>query len=334
MSSAWPIDMRNVLAARRRISPWLNPTPFRRYETLEAEIGHDLEIRVKLDSHLPTGSFKARNGFSAITALDDEARARGVVAATRGNHGLGLAYAGRALGVPVTICVPHGNNPEKNATIRSLGAELREEGRDYDEAVAISKELVASEGRTLIHSTNHAPIIAGAATMTLEMIEEWPEMEALVLAVGGGSQIVGALTVLRALSPKVEVFGVQAAKASASHDSWHAGEPRTVPSANTFADGLATRTSYEFTLPTMIEGLSDFVVCDEDEIAEAVRLYMRHTHHTAEGAGACGLAGLVKLRKRLAGRRVGVVLCGGNIDQDTLAWIFGGAPYPLGSIEA
>jgi threonine dehydratase len=325
----WPIDMRDVLAARQRIAPWLRPTPFRRYETLESELGHGLQVRVKHDNHQPTGSFKARNGLSALTSLNAAERARGIVAATRGNHGLGLAFAGRELGVPVAICVPRGNNPEKNAAMRALGADLREDGRDYDEALAISKALVEEEGRTLIHSTNCAPVIAGAATMTLEMIEEWPEMDALVLAVGGGSQIVGAMTVLRALAPQVKVYGVQAARASATHDSWHAGEARTTESALTFADGLATRSSYAMTLPAMREGLSGFVACEEEEIAEAVRLFMRHTHNVAEGAGACGLAGLVRLREELAGQRVGVVLCGGNIDQATLAWIFGGQPYPL-----
>ncbi|MEZ6197297.1 MAG: pyridoxal-phosphate dependent enzyme [Planctomycetota bacterium] len=270
-----------------------------------------------------------RNGLSVMTAMDAEARARGVVAATRGNHGLGLAWAGRELGAPVTICVPHGNNPEKNAAIRGLGAVLVEEGRDYDESLAISKEIVRREGRELVHSTNDARVIAGAATMTLEMLEERPDLEAIVLSVGGGSQIVGALAVARALAPGVEIFGVQAARAPAAHDSWHAGRPLLADHADTFADGLATRSTYEMTFPAMREGLAGFVACEEDEIAEAVRVLMRCTHNAAEGAGATGLAGLFRLRDRLAGRRVGIAISGGNVDAAALAWIFGGAPHPL-----
>jgi threonine dehydratase len=253
-----------------------------------------------------------------VTALSDDERRRGIVAATRGNHGLGLAYAAKAFGVPVTICVPLGNNPEKNAGMRALGARLIEQGRDYDESLAVSERIVQDEGATLAHSTNNPHIIAGAGTMSLEIAEQEPALDALVLSVGGGSQAVGAMTVMRALHPHVRVYAVQAAGARAGYESYHAGEPRVTASAETFADGLATRSTYEMTFPALREGLADFITVTDTEIADALRMLLRTTHSLVEGAGATGLAGLLKLRERLAGQRVGVVLSGGNIDQQTL----------------
>jgi threonine dehydratase len=214
--------------------------------------------------------------------------------------------------------VPHGNNPEKNSAMRAQGAEVIEAGTDYDESVAVAKKLVSERGLTLIHSTNDPTVIAGATTITAEMIEQAPALDAMVVAVGGGSQAVGALTAARELAPKLEVYGVQAERASAIHDGWHRGEPVSKDSADTFADGLATRSCYELTFPALLEGLADFVTVSEAEIAAAIRLLLRTTHNLAEGAGAAGLAGLCKLAPRLKGKRVAVILSGGNIDAETL----------------
>jgi len=224
----------------------------------------------------------------------------------------------------VTVCVPRGNSPAKNAPLRDLGAELIEEGRDYDEAAAAADRLVRERGLTLIHSTNNPAVLAGAGTMALEMLEQDPGLEAVVAAVGGGSQAVGALTVARALRPSLRVYGVQAERASALHDSWHARRPLEKVSADTFADGLATRRTYDLTFPTLLEGLAGFVTASEAEIAAALRLLHRTTGQTAEGAGAAGLAGLLKLRDVLAGRRVGIILSGGNIDESMLRRVLAG----------
>ena len=175
-----------------------------------------------------------------------------------------------------------------------------------------------------MHSTNDTGVLAGAATATLEILREQPALDALVVSVGGGSQAVGAITVARTLRPSLEVFGVQAAKASAGHDSWKAGRPMTTESADTFADGLATRSSYAMTSGPLRAGLVDFVTASEGEIAEAVRILLRTTHNVAEGAGAASLAGLLLLRDRLAGRRVGIILSGGNIDSATLRRVLDG----------
>lgn len=315
---SWPIAFSHVLAARKRIAPHLAPTPLRSYAPLDDEIGAGIRAFVKHENHLPTNAFKARNALSALTALSPEEQQRGVVAATRGNHGLGVAWAAQKLGVPAAVCVPIGNNPEKNAGIRGLGAELVESGKDYDEAVEVAKRLVRERGMYLVHSTNDRHVIAGAATLSLEMLEERRDLDALVVAIGGGSQAVGALTVARELRPDLKVYGVQAERAPAIHDSWHRGAPSPTLTADTFADGLATRNVYEMTFEALREGLAGFVLVSEDEVAAAVRLMMRTTHNLAEGAGAAGLAGLLKLRDELAGKRVGIVLSGSNIDAATL----------------
>ena len=320
----WPIAYADVLNARDRIRPHLPKTALRAYAPLDAEVGHGVRVLVKHENHNPTNSFKARNGLSFMTAHTDDARRRGVVAATRGNHGLGLAWAGSLLGARVTICVPRGNNPEKNEAIRGFGVELIEEGRDYDEVVRVAERLVRERGLHLGHSTNDPLVIAGAATLTLEILEENPRIEALVIGVGGGSQAVGALTVARELRPDLKIYGVQAERASAIHDSWHAGHPIAKDTADTFADGLATRNVYDLTFPALRQGLAGFVTVSEGEMAEALRLLLRATHNLAEGAGAAGLAGLLKMRDTLAAKNVGVVLSGGNIDAVTLRRVLDG----------
>jgi threonine dehydratase len=256
--------------------------------------------------------------MSFMTTLDSAQRTRGVVAATRGNHGAGLAWAGSELGVPVTICVPHGNNPEKNAAMRGYGAGVIEAGRDYDEAVEVAKRLVLERGLVLAHSTNDASVIAGAGTLGAEICEQADSLDAIVVAVGGGSQAAGAMVAARAVRPSVAVFGVQAAGAAAIHDSWHARTRLTRDRADTFADGLATRATYDLTWGALREGLAGFVAVTDAAIADAIRVLLRTTHNLAEGAGAAGLAGLYALRDRLAGKTVAVILSGSNIDADTL----------------
>ena len=321
---AEPISFEDVLEARLRIRPHLPPTPLRRYAALDAAVGEGIAVWVKHENHNPTNAFKARNALSAMSVLSEEERRRGVVAATRGNHGLGVAWAATLLGIPATICVPLGNNPEKNEAMRGYGAALVEEGRDYDESVAVAARLAQVRRLTAIHSTNNPHVIAGAATMTLEILEERPDLQALVVSVGGGSQAVGAITVARAVKPGLAVYAVQAERAPAAHDSWHAGRPIAGASADTFADGLATRNAYEMTFPALQAGLAGFVLVSEGEMAQAVRLLLATTHNLTEGAGAAGLAGLVKLRRELAGKSVGIILSGGNIDRETLRRVVSG----------
>src|SRR4029453_4177038 len=182
----WPITLEDVRAAGERLRPHLQPTPLRDYGLLDEAVGRAIRVRVKHENFQPTGAFKVRNGVSALAALAPEERKRGVVAATRGNHGLGLAWAGARLGAPVPGCVPRGNKPQKNAGGGALGARVVGEGRDYDESLVTAERLVREAGLHMVHSTNDASVVAGAGTLTLEMLEQAPEIDALVYSIGGG----------------------------------------------------------------------------------------------------------------------------------------------------
>ena len=242
-----------------------------------------------------------------------------MVAASTGNHGQGIAYGAGLLGVSATICVPRGNNPEKNAAMRALGATVVEEGRDYDEAVVEMLRLAAHEGRVVAHSTNDRRIVAGAATMTLEILEQKPDLDALVIAVGGGSQAVGAMTVARALAPSLEVYGVQAAGASAIHDSWHARTRLTTSRADTFADGVATRHDLRPDVPGAPSGVG----------RDSSRSRIRRSPRVCERSSRLRTTSS-RVRPRWASprcpscarsspaERVGIIFCGGNIDTGML----------------
>jgi len=323
LAPAWPVTLEDVTAARQRLAPYLDVTPLRRYPLLDAHIGGDTALFVKHEHHQPTGAFKVRNGLSFLTAMTDEERRHGVVTASTGNHGQAIAYASALLGVKATICVPVGNNPEKNAAIRSWGATLREEGRDYDEALEVAFRVARSEGAAMAHGTNSPHMITGAGTMALEMLEQSGGLDALVVAIGGGSQAVGALTVARDLAPGLTVYAAQAAGASATHDSWHAKRPTKAVRADTFAEGVATRQPYALTFATLLEGLADFVTVTDAELADAIRVIFSLTHNLVEGAGAVGVAAALKLRHRLRGQRVGVILSGGNLDTAVLRRVLG-----------
>lgn len=321
---AWPITFDDVERARERLAPYLVPTPVRHYPLLDAMLPRGTSLLAKHENHQPTCSFKVRNGLSVVTDMTVEERERGVVAASTGNHGQGIAYAASLLGAKATICVPVGNNPEKNAAMRSWGAAVREVGRDYDESVEEMQRLGREEGMTVAHSTNDARVLAGAATMTLEMLEQSGGLDAMVVAVGGGSQCVGALTVARRLAPQLEVYGVQASGACAIQTSWASGIPVRAGRANTFAEGVATRQPYALTFETLREGLEDFVTVSDAELAEAIRLILGNAHQLVEGAGALGIAGALKLKERLAGKRVGIIFSGANLDTAVLRRILNG----------
>ena len=313
-----PCSFEDVVAARDRIAPYLVPTPLRNYPALDELVGHDIRVWVKHENHQPTQSFKIRNALSAVTALSAEARAKGVIGASTGNHGLGLAHAGRALGVRVAICVPEGNNADKNAAIRSLGAELIETGANYDACQGACAHIRDERGMTLVHSTNNRDVIAGAGTMTLEILEQQPDLDAIVIALGGGSQAVGALAVTAARKPSLTVCAVGAAGAPAQYESWKSGTLLSGLPVKTFAEGIATGAAYVMTFESLKNGLSDFLTVSEDEMYQGIRDYIRITHNIAEGAGAAGLAGLRKLAPKLAGQHVAVVMCGGNLSNLSL----------------
>lgn len=317
-SHTWPIEFADVVSASDRIRQYLSPTALRHYVPLDEAVGRGIHVLVKHENHNPTNSFKIRNALSAMTALSADECRRGVVAGTVGNHGQGLAYAGHVLGISVTLCVPRNGNAEKYASMRGYGANVIEVGNDYDDAVAHAERLIREEGFVMIHSTNNPRILAGAGTITLEILEQEDDLDAIVVAIGGGSQAVGAMSVLRERNPSVKVYGVQALGAAAIYESWRTHKPVQRSSAHTFADGIATRSTYALTFDALCSGLADFVTVSDAEIASALRILLRTTHNLVEGAGAAGLAGLIRLSETLAGQRVAIILSGGNLDEPTL----------------
>jgi threonine dehydratase len=317
-ASTFPVSVDDVRAAEKRIRPFIERTALRAYPVLDAAVGHGIRVLVKHENHLPTNAFKVRNGLAAMTAMPSHLRERGVVCGSTGNHGQGVAYAGMKLGIGVTVVVPTGNNPDKNAAVTALGARLIECGTTYDDAAEESERLARDEGLTLVHSTNNREVIAGAGTITLEVLEQADDLDAMVIAVGGGSQAVGALAVLAELRPNVRVFAVQASAAPAVYESWKAGAPSPPIPPRTFAEGIATANSYELTFRALCDGLAGFVTVSDGEIMDAMRLMLSGTHNLAEPSGAAGLAGLFKLRRELEGCSVCVILSGSNLDADTL----------------
>jgi threonine dehydratase len=310
----------DVYAARPRVSRIVRPTPLMRHPLLDAECG--LDILVKHENHNPTGAFKVRGGANLIASLSAEDR-RGVITATTGNHGQSIALACRREGVPCTIVTPLGNNPEKNAAMRAYGAELIEHGRDFDEARERVEQLQAERGLRYIHSANEPLLIAGVGTYALEIFEEQPDTEVILVPIGGGSGACGCGIVRTGVGSHAKVIGVQAERADAFARSWTSGSRVVGEKADTFAEGMATRVTFDLPFGILRQELDEVVLLTEEELAEGVRLALRATHNLAEGAGAASLIAAVKLRDRLEGKKVVCVMSGGNIDRATLTRVLG-----------
>ena len=316
-----PPTLRDVYAARRRIAPVLCPTPLVRHPLLVDALG--LEVLVKHENHNPTCAFKVRGGLNLVESLDEDQRRRGVVTASTGNHGQSIAFACRRAGVACTIVVPRGNNPEKSAAMRAFGATVEEHGQDFDEARERVEALAAERGLRYVHSANEPLLIAGVGTYALEVFEEIAEPDVVFVPIGGGSGASGLVTVRDGLGARTAIVGVQAARADAFARSWR-GPARVVGErADTFAEGLATRVTFDLTFGILQRGLADVVTLDEEELAEGVRLALRATHNLAEGAGAATLVAAFKQRAALAGKTVVCVMSGGNLDTATLRRILG-----------
>ena len=305
----------DVYSARHRVSRLVRPTPLMRHALLDAETG--LGLLVKHENHNPTGAFKVRGGVNLIASLSTDDR-RGVITATTGNHGQSIALACRSEGVPCTIVVPLGNNPEKNAAMRALGAELIEFGRDFDEARERVEQLQGERGLRYVHSANEPLLIAGVGTYALEIFEEQPDTDVILVPIGGGSGACGCVIVRTGLGSRAKVIGVQAERADAFTRSWTSGTRVVGETCDTFAEGMATRVTFDLPFSILEGGLDDIVTLSEAELAEGVRLALRTTHNLAEGAGAASLMAAVKLRDQLAGKKVVCVMSGGNIDRATL----------------
>ena len=312
----------DVLAARRRIAPYLRPTPLYTYSALSELVGTD--VSVKHENHQPVGAFKVRGGVNLVSKLDEDERRRGVITASTGNHGQSIAYAARLFGVRAIVCVPEGANPVKLASMRGLGAELVVHGRDFDDAREHCEALAAEHGYRYVHSGNEPLLIAGVATETLEILEEQPETDVVIIPVGGGSGAAGACIAAKSVRPSIEVIGVQSEAAPAAYRSWKEQRP-VEDRMETRAEGLATRVAFELPQRILREQLDDFVLVGEDELDRAVVLILEATRNLAEPAGGAPLAAALRLRDRLAGKRVALVLSGGNISPAQLREILAAA---------
>lgn len=314
-------------AAMTRVRMSLPATPQYAWPQLRRRLGFD--VIVKHENHLPTGAFKVRGGLVYLDRL--RARCpdlRGVITATRGNHGQSIAYAAGHNGIKCTVLVPHGNSREKNASMRDWGAEVIEVGRDFDETREHLGEYASRLGYESVPSF-HRDLVTGVATYALELFTPFADLDAVYVPIGLGSGICGVIRTRDLLGLKTEVIGVVSKHANAYARSFAEGRVVTTASALTFADGVATRRPDEEALGVIRAGASRVIEVSEESIAEAIRIYHEETHNLAEGAGAAALAGLVQERELWAGRRCGVILCGGNIDRDWAACVLGGGvPVP------
>jgi threonine dehydratase len=318
--TALPVpDLADVLAARLRIAPYLQPTPLYRYPALDALTG--ARVRVKHENHQPVGAFKVRGGVNLVSQLTADERRRGVIAASTGNHGQSVAYAADLFGVRAVICMPERANPVKVESMQALGAEVVFWGRDFDEAREHCEKQAAAHGYRYIHSGNEPALVAGVATYTLEILQAAPETEVIVVPVGGGSGAAGACVVAKAVRPSVEVIGVQSEAAPAACRSWRAGT-LVEDTSSTFAEGLATRTAFELPQQILRDLLDDFVLVSEDGLRSATRLMIEKTRNLVEPAGAAALAAVLSAPGRFAGRKVAIVCSGGNISPAQLAGLW------------
>lgn len=288
------------------------PTPQIRWPLLEERAG--CELWIKHENHGPVGAFKLRGGLVYMAELERrDPRTRGVIAATRGNHGQSIALAAGRRGLSAVIVVPFGNSREKNAAMRALGAELIEHGRDFHEAYQHAEALAAERGLHMVPSF-HDALVRGVASYSLELMEAVPNLDAMVVPIGLGSGICGALAARAALDRRLDIIGVVAAAAPAYARSWEAGAPVSVETGDSIADGMAVRSPDSRALALIREGCARLVVVSEAEIRAAMRALFTDTHNLAEGAGAAALAAVLKEKDRLSGKRVAAVLSGGNVD--------------------
>ena len=315
------VTFHGIIAARQVVYRFLQPTPLIRYPELSSLLG--VNAYIKHENHLPTGSFKIRGGLNFMAQLSDEQKERGVITVTRGNHGQSIALAGREFGVHTTIVVPYGNNPEKNSAMRAYGAELIEHGVDFDEARELCETLQTARGLYYRNPIIEPALYHGVGTYSLEIFEELPNLDAIIVPIGGGSGSCGAVTVARAINPEAKIIGVQAENAPSIYLSWRAGKPIQTSSCDTIADGLATRVPFDLPLSILKKGVHKIVLVSEEEIREAIRTALRYTHNLAEPAAAAPIAAAQKLKDELKDQNVVMVMSGANIDTETLKSIVG-----------
>ncbi len=320
-SSAIAFDVAELERAALLVHAVVPPTPQYPWPKLARRAG--CTVWVKHENHTPTGAFKVRGGLVYLDRLRaSQQQVRGVITATRGNHGQSIAFAAARAGLGATIYVPRGNSPDQNSAIASFGAKLVEFGRDFDEAKHEARRVAEHEGLHFVPSF-HENLVLGVATYAWELLRSGP-LDAVYVGVGMGSGICALIAVRDLLGLFTEIIAVGAARAPATALSFAAGRALSAPSAATFADGLATREPHPDAIASICRGAARMVQVSEDAIAEAIRIYFDDTHQVAEGAGAAPLAALLEERARMTGKTVAVVLSGGNIERERFQRILGG----------
>jgi len=309
----------DVLRARMQIRPYLRPTPLFSYAALNRLVG--TEVWVKHENHQPVGAFKVRGGVNLISQLSAGDKQRGVIAASTGNHGQSIAYAAKLFGIRAIICVPERANPVKVEAMQDLGAEIIAHGRDYDDAREYCERLAGDEGYRYIHSGNEPLLIAGVATAALEILQEQPDVDIIIVPIGGGSGAAGACIVVDSMRPQSQVIGVQSEAAPAAHRSWQSRQ-LVEDRMGTYAEGLATRTAFELPQRILWEHLDDFILVSDDEIRQAQKMMIEKTRNLVEAAGASPLAAALKIKERLTGKRVAMICSGGNVSPEQLRELF------------
>jgi threonine dehydratase len=313
-------DLKQLERAHTVVGAAMPPTPAHAWPLLAQRLGTD--VIVKHENHTPIGAFKVRGGLVYVERLKRERPGTaGIISATRGNHGQSLAFAARRYGMPATIYVPLGNSVEKNQSMRALGANLVEHGEDFQSAREEAERRAARDGLEPVPSF-HTDLVMGVATYALELLRAAPDLDVLYVPIGQGSGICGCILARDLLGLRTEIVGVQSTEAPSYALSFAAGTVVRTNSSNTLADGMATRVPDADALAIIRHGASHIVQVTDDEIADAVRAYWTDTHNLAEGAGAAALAAALQEKAKLRGKRVGLILSGGNIDFDLFrSWI-------------
>lgn len=312
--------------AARVVYGAMPPTPQYSWPLINEALG--TEAWVKHENHTPTGAFKVRGGLVYMHELARRApHVRGVISATRGNHGQSIGFAVRRHGLLATIVVPQGNSKEKNAAMRALGVTLIEHGKEFQESREHALRL-AEEQRLHMVPSYHADLVRGVATGWMELLSAQPDLDTLIVPIGQGSGICGAIAARNALGSSARIIGVVSAHALAYKLSFEQRRKMESPVSTVIADGMACRVPDDISLEIILKHADDVVAVTDDEVAAAMRLYYTATHNVAEGAGAAALAAALQMKDQLRGRRIGLTLCGGNVDHDQFARILvAGAPH-------
>ena len=306
--------IKDIIAARKNVYRHLSPTPLYNYSTLSDLVGTSTWI--KHENHQPVGAFKVRGGLNLAANLTHEEKSNGLFTASTGNHGQSIAYAAKAYGIKATIAVPEGANPGKVAAMRGLGAEVLFPGVDVEEAREWIKRVAEEKGGKFVGPTDEL-LIHGVGTYALEILEELPSVDTIIVPVGAGSGVCGTGIVAKTINKDIEVIAVQSAQAPAMKLSWESGK-MVEAKMKTFAEGLATRVPFENTQRIMREYVDDFILVDDEDIKSAISILLEHTHNLVEEAAAAPLAAALKIQERLKNKNVVLVVSGGNLSMQNL----------------